>query len=597
MHPSVPATNNSRLLQRLSVILLPAFLLVAVAHEAMLSNWIESVISSANYLLNIQYIFWFTLITLSIVFYRIVRLDIYTKSWFRANKRQGDDVDSTVMEKPASSLSDEANIPDDKTLIFSVRNDKTRSSSALLVITRCADNARLGERIGIAKFPFKIGRGSDMDLAILGDDKLSREHLVIEHVSGRFFAINPGNQNGFEINGRIVPNGSRASLLFDAEIKLKNSSVLKFVSNQSMRLPDMAGRVIDNKYRLIKLIKESQKSAVYLVENVHIQLNYALKIMSPDLLNHANYLEQFEREARLAAELKHENICNIQDYGHTVLEFAKNKSLKICYLRMDIMPGGSLLDRMTSDKPVPINQLCEWMRKLGGAFDHIHGQRIIHSGVKPSAIIFDQHEEPFLSDFAIANRLDADSSDSVIGAPDYLAPEQWDIQKATPATDQYALAVIAYRLVSSCLPYLHQEDPELRADNFHRGPVPAHERAAAKRYRDDVPAQVSRVLARALDTDPEKRYPSVGDFTQALQTAFLSREYPEAKLTQDSNGFDEKAMNSEKTGAPVETPKHDRDLASPFDVFLSHNSRNKADVISLAERLKTQKVNVWLDIW
>jgi serine/threonine protein kinase len=111
----------------------------------------------------------------------------------------------------------------------------------------------------------------------------------------------------------------------------------------------------------------------------------------------------------------------------------------------------------------------------------------------------------------------------VLGAPDFLSPEQLGGSAATAASDQYSLAVLAYAMLTGAPPYTQQQDPEVRSRNLARGPVPAHEEAK-RSGRAAFPPNVSAVLAKALASAPEERYSSVSEFVQALDAAFVKRK-------------------------------------------------------------------------
>ena len=120
---------------------------------------------------------------------------------------------------------------------------------------------------------------------------------------------------------------------------------------------------------------------------------------------------------------------------------------------------------------------------------------------------------PYLTDFAIGQPREGDSSPGVIGTPAYMAPEQWDGAPSTPATDQFGLAALAYYMVAGVRPFEGQDHPEIRRRNFEHGPLLAHQEAP-RHDREGVRPAVSRVLARGLALNPNERYPDVKDFAQ-----------------------------------------------------------------------------------
>ncbi|MGA8311300.1 MAG: TIR domain-containing protein [Terriglobales bacterium] len=139
-------------------------------------------------------------------------------------------------------------------------------------------------------------------------------------------------------------------------------------------------------------------------------------------------------------------------------------------------------------------------------------------GLKLSSIVFDREGEPYVTDFAIASRVDEQTKHVFFGSPEFLAPEQWEGAVGAPPADQYSLAVLTYFLLAGSCPFEGQIDPKVREKNFARSPLPAHQEAA-RMGRPAPPPQVSTVLQRALSVKPADRYASIREFFLALQSA------------------------------------------------------------------------------
>ena len=120
--------------------------------------------------------------------------------------------------------------------------------------------------------------------------------------------------------------------------------------------------------------------------------------------------------------------------------------------------------------------------------------------------------------FSIAQQATAGQGHRLTGTPAYMAPELWGDGEMTPASEQFALAAIAYYLVTGARPFEGQENPDVRRRNFRHGPPPAHEEAADN-GQPVIPRAISQVLATALATDPAKRYDAVSAFADAFRLA------------------------------------------------------------------------------
>ena len=391
-----------------------------------------------------------------------------------------------------------------------------------VAITQCSNTARIGTRVRIEHFPFRIGRGSETELTIAEDMALSRLHVAIESRSGQFEIRDAGSTNGVYVNGRLVPPHGSSRLLFGDVIRLSSSTTLRFVLDEAWQLPQLIGKVVGGQYRLSELLSSSEKAALYVAEDQMLPRRVAVKILSPRLAAYAGYREQFNREAEMAARLSHPHICKVLRFGQDDLAMEQDGSLRVTYLCMEFMQGGNLAQRLASKEPVPTRLVADWARKLGSALDYAHREGVVHAGIKPTSIVFDRADNLYITDFAIASRLGEAYTGTLVGAPAFLAPEQWEGKDPTPATDQYALSVILYVLLTGERPYEGQEDPDVRVRNLRRGPVPASE-AAVRVGRKDVPAAVSEVLARALANDPDARYASIDEFVSAFERALTRR--------------------------------------------------------------------------
>jgi serine/threonine protein kinase len=192
---------------------------------------------------------------------------------------------------------------------------------------------------------------------------------------------------------------------------------------------------------------------------------------------------------------------------------------------MEYMEGGSLASKLITTEPLAIDSIVRWLPPLAAALDHAHEQGVVHAGLKPTAIVFDKRDTPFVTDFAIASRPGNEKNWAVMGAPAFLAPEQWDGDMPTGKADQYSFAVVAYLLLTGSRPYEGQENPEVRRRNFARGAIPAHDEAH-QNGRKGITRAASSVLARAMATKADARYTSVTEFAAALSAALDPRDRP-----------------------------------------------------------------------
>jgi serine/threonine protein kinase len=182
------------------------------------------------------------------------------------------------------------------------------------------------------------------------------------------------------------------------------------------------------------------------------------------------------------------------------------------------MAEGSLAGRLRERTVLPLDEAIAILDGVSDALEYAHTQGVIHRGLKPSSLLFGHNGFVFVSDFAFAARSNDPDRRMFLGAPDFLAPEQWGEGVVTAAADQYSLAALTYLMLAGSPPFRGQQDPDIRGTNYSRGPAPVHEQAARKNNGRISPA-VSEVLSRGLSVAPASRYPSIREFFLQLKRA------------------------------------------------------------------------------
>jgi serine/threonine protein kinase len=390
-----------------------------------------------------------------------------------------------------------------------------------LTITQCEEHTHENRSFRLDHFPFRIGRGPE-SRHFSFDSAISRDHAEISLLNGVFFIEDLGSNNGTFLDGCELLPHKPAPLLFNSRILLGSNTELMFVSNELEELPDLTGTLIGVRYTLGKRLFSNTKSALYAAADGTIPRTVALRILSPKLAQNEEYRQQFQNQAAMAGRLQHSYINRVLDFGEAYLPNQLGKSLYLC---MDYLQGGNLQTRLQQNEPISLDRVSDWLDKLSQALDYIHGEDVIHGGIKPSSIVFDSRENPHLGDFAIAANTGR-TRRYFLSRPGFMAPEQWE-GNVEAASDQYSLAAMMYLVVTGSHPYEGQGHPEKRKRNYLRPPVPAHEKAGHN-LRGGVPPAISPVLQRALSLSPKDRFPSAASFAAAFRDA-MTQKSPERR--------------------------------------------------------------------
>jgi serine/threonine protein kinase len=238
----------------------------------------------------------------------------------------------------------------------------------------------------------------------------------------------------------------------------------------------------------------------------------ALKVLADRYAQDEALRQRFEREALTAARLSGTpNVVTIFD----VTEYNGRPIIVMEYL-----PGGSLQDALTSG-PVPPPQALRWLEQAAGALDAAHRAGIVHRDVKPANLLLDERGDVRVADFGIASAVGMHTlteTGTIVGTAGYLSPEQARGEHASPASDRYGLAVVAWELLVGRRPFAAES---VTAEALAHANAPIPSAAAAN---PTLPRQVDQVFARALTKDPDRRYPSAAQFVGDLRRAFDESE-------------------------------------------------------------------------
>lgn len=277
-----------------------------------------------------------------------------------------------------------------------------------------------------------------------------------------------------------------------------------------MGIRELAGMEIDE-FELVSLLGEGGMSAVYRAYQEELDRYVAMKILSDQLAKDPSYAARFQQEAKMAASLEHPHIVPVYDFGiHQEMSFVVMRLL-----------NHTLTDRLTAPKPMSLNDLIVMMEQLALALDYAHSRGIIHRDIKPGNIMFDESGTVYLVDFGIAKAMQAETGltaeHMVLGTPSYMSPEQWRGEGISPASDQYAFAIVIFQALTGNLPFTADTPSQLMYKHLNDNPP------LASTINPNLSSSVADVLRRAMDKEPTRRYPLVSNFVNALKQALTER--------------------------------------------------------------------------
>jgi serine/threonine-protein kinase len=247
---------------------------------------------------------------------------------------------------------------------------------------------------------------------------------------------------------------------------------------------------------------------IYLARDEVLGREVAVKVLAERFAADASLRERFKREALAAARLSgNHNIVTIFDVG-------EHDGRPI--IVMEYLAGGSLEKRVDGKKPCATAQVLDWLDEAASALDAAHAAGIVHRDVKPGNLLLDDRDHVKVADFGIASAAGMDSftqTGTILGTAGYLSPEQARGERATAASDRYALGIVAWELLTGKRPF-QSATPTAEALAHVNSPVPS-----AHAANGALPASFDAVFERALAKDPAARYPHASDFVGELRSA------------------------------------------------------------------------------
>ena len=240
----------------------------------------------------------------------------------------------------------------------------------------------------------------------------------------------------------------------------------------------------------------------------------AIKMLAERHARDPDVRARFTREALAAARLSGE------PYVITVFDVGEHDDRP--FIVMEHLDGGTVHQRLREGR-VPPEQALEWLRQAAAALDAAHRNGVVHRDVKPANLLLDKDDVVRVSDFGIASAAGMDTltlPGTVLGTAGYLSPEQARGELATPASDRYALAVVAFELLTGRRPFA-ADTPVTEAFGHLNAEVPSAEEIAP-----DLPLGIDDVFARALAKDPDERPDGATELVQELEAAFGSGVSP-----------------------------------------------------------------------
>lgn len=275
-------------------------------------------------------------------------------------------------------------------------------------------------------------------------------------------------------------------------------------------------QVTMGRYHILRRLARGGMAEIYLARDIETDQVVAVKLVNTSV---GDYYERFRDEIKAQSGLSHEHILPVLGHG----EFES-----WCYLVTPYIVHGTLNERLLQG-PLSLEEADIIFIQLAQALQYAHDKGIVHRDIKPSNVLMRDGTHVYLADFGLVKRVGANNgltlTGYLIGTPEYMAPELAE-QEASPSSDVYALGVLLYQMLSGRVPFKAPTPIGVYLKHIRDIPEPP------STFNPTIPIEVERVIFRALEKDPRRRFQSAQELYLAYARAMkVARERLDALST------------------------------------------------------------------
>ena len=270
----------------------------------------------------------------------------------------------------------------------------------------------------------------------------------------------------------------------------------------------VVGETIAERYELEIVVGQGGMSTVYKAHDSLLERNVALKVLHQQYNEDEDFVERFKHEARSVAQLQHPNIVTVIDRGE---EDGRQ------YIVFEFIDGENLKELVVRKGRLDVRDALEIALETARGLAFAHERGLIHRDVKPQNVLLNGDGRAKVTDFGIARSLDVEhgvtQTGTILGTSNYIAPEQASGQPVDAHTDVYSLGIVLYEMLTGEVPFPGESFVAIAMKHIQE-PSPN-----VLDVRGDVPLRVASMVDRALEKDPQHRFPTMDAFAAEIEAS------------------------------------------------------------------------------
>ena len=268
------------------------------------------------------------------------------------------------------------------------------------------------------------------------------------------------------------------------------------------------GLLLSERYRLTERIAVGGMGEVWAADDGRLGRRIAVKILKSELTSDTEFVDRFRTEARITASLNHSGIASVYDYGEVASIAGGPRDT--AFLVMELVSGEPLSAVLARQTKISVPRVLDVLEQSGRALQVAHLRSLVHRDIKPGNIMVTPAGQVKITDFGIAKaayQVPITQGGMVMGTAQYLSPEQAAGHDAVPASDIYALGIVAYECLAGERPFQADSPVEIASMQVNNAPpaLPA-----------DVPPMISALVMRMLAKDPRSRFADGAALAEAV---------------------------------------------------------------------------------